>query len=126
MWRRRRQNPNFRKGRLLPLSALVLLSGPFASAPLAAEVVTKLGDFEGVEEPELRYIVATGKFVADDYMNIKDVAPGTVRMTRCCVPSSPSLRRSRCTVTRTTSRAGASSKPHTCLAIADVGTTAPL
>lgn len=62
------------------LSALLCLSGPLV-APLGAATVTKLADFEGVEEPELRYLVATGKFVADDYVNIRDVAPGTVRMT---------------------------------------------
>ncbi|HEY8993672.1 MAG TPA: heparin lyase I family protein [Lacunisphaera sp.] len=48
---------------------------------LPAKTATKLADFEGVEEPELRYIMASGKFVYDDYVNIKDVAPGTVRMT---------------------------------------------
>jgi hypothetical protein len=61
-----------------PLVAYLML---LSTAPLPAEIATKRADFEGIEEPELRYVVATGKFVADDYINIKDVAPGTVRMT---------------------------------------------
>jgi Polysaccharide lyase len=60
-----------------PFAVLMLL---FVSL-LPAEVATKLADFEGIEEPELRYVVATGKFVPDDYVNIRDVAPGIVRMT---------------------------------------------
>jgi hypothetical protein len=53
----------------------------FCAGLLQAETVTKLADFEGIEEPELRYVVATGKFVYEDYVNIKDGGPGTVRMT---------------------------------------------
>lgn len=56
---------------------LVLLAG----GPLGAAVATRLADFEGIEEPELRYLVKTGRFVYDDYANIRDTAPGTVRMT---------------------------------------------
>lgn len=46
-----------------------------------AQVAKKLKDFEGVEEPTQRYIVATGKFVPDDYVNIRDAENGAVRMT---------------------------------------------
>src|SRR6266850_6810840 len=49
--------------------------------------------------------------------------PGTVSMNLRVCPSSPSLRRRRCTVTRTTSRAGGSLYPQTYFAIASVGTT---
>ena len=59
------------------LAFLILAS----AGVLRPEVATRLADFEGVEEPEQRYLVATGKFVPDDYVNIRDVAPGTVRMT---------------------------------------------
>lgn len=52
-----------------------------ASASLCAETATKLKDFEGVEEPTQRYVVATGKFVPDDYVNIRDAGEGAVRMT---------------------------------------------
>lgn len=64
-----------------PLAVLALLSATLLSGPLPSATATKLADFEGIEEPELRYVVATGKFVYDDYVNITDVAPGTVRMT---------------------------------------------
>jgi hypothetical protein len=49
--------------------------------PLSAATATKVADFEGVEEPELRYIVGTGRFVYDDYRNIRDVGDNSVRMT---------------------------------------------
>lgn len=52
-----------------------------AALGLRAETANKLKDFEGVEEPTLRYIVATGKFVPDDYVNIRDAGEGAVRMT---------------------------------------------
>lgn len=48
---------------------------------LRADTAKKLKDFEGVEEPTLRYLVPTGKFVPDDYVNIRDAGEGTVRMT---------------------------------------------
>jgi hypothetical protein len=67
--------------RYSPLAAFALFSAVLGFGPLTAAVATKLADFEGIEEPELRYIVASGKFVYDDYVNIRDVAPGTVRMT---------------------------------------------
>lgn len=60
-----------------PLAFLTLVSAGLSRA----DVASKLAGFEGIEEPELRYIVATGKFAADEYINIKDTAPGTVRMT---------------------------------------------
>jgi hypothetical protein len=60
--------------------ALGVLVPSFAPA-LCADTVKKLSDFEGVEEPCLRYLVATGKFVTDDYVNIRDVGDATVRMT---------------------------------------------
>lgn len=53
----------------------------WAAGTLRAETAKKLADFEGVEEPVLRYVVATGKFVPDDYVNIRDVGEGAVRMT---------------------------------------------
>jgi len=55
--------------------------GALAASTLWADTATKLKEFEGVEEPTLRYIVATGKFVPDDFVNIRDVGEGTVRMT---------------------------------------------
>lgn len=59
------------------MSVLVMVS----TAALSATVVSKLADFEGVEEPERRYVVAEHRFLPDTYVNIRDVAPGTVRMT---------------------------------------------
>jgi len=59
---------------------LLSLSGILPS-PLLAGTATRLADFEGVEEPELRYLVKTGKFVYDDYVNIRDAGEHTVRMT---------------------------------------------
>lgn len=59
--------------------ALVLFTVLAISA--AAATAGKLADFEGVEEPEKRYLVAEKKFVPDDYVNIRDAEPGTVRMT---------------------------------------------
>lgn len=51
------------------------------AASLSGATATKVADFEGIEEPELRYVVATGKFVYDDYANIRDVGEDTVRFT---------------------------------------------
>lgn len=48
---------------------------------LSAATARRLADFEGIEEPELRYVVATGKFVYDPYVNIRDVGDETVRFT---------------------------------------------
>jgi len=56
----------------------LLLSG-IAAASLPAITATKISEFDGIEEPELRYLVATGKFVADEHRNIRDVGDDTVR-----------------------------------------------
>jgi hypothetical protein len=60
-----------------PFACLLLA----AASLLPAEVATRLADFEGIEEPRLRYELAAGRFVSDDYMNIRETAPGIVRMT---------------------------------------------
>jgi hypothetical protein len=52
-----------------------------ALASLRAETATALKDFEGIEEPEVRCVAATGKFEADRFVNITDVGERTVRMT---------------------------------------------
>lgn len=50
--------------------------------PLAhAATATRLKDFEGVEEPEVKCIAATGMFERDKFINITDSGPGVVRMT---------------------------------------------
>ncbi len=59
----------------------VLGLGLAMTSALHADTARQLKDFEGVEEPGLRYVVPTGKFVPDDYVNIRDVGEGTVRMT---------------------------------------------
>jgi len=64
----------------LPASAALpsLTGEPDAKTPPAV-VMRKLSDFEGREEPEQRYIVATGKFEREKIAAITDVAPGTIR-----------------------------------------------
>ncbi len=52
-----------------------------AGVPLLAVTAGNLRSFEGIEEPELRYVIATGKFVYDPYLNITDAGAHTVRMT---------------------------------------------
>jgi hypothetical protein len=61
-----------------PLPVVLAL---LSAAVLPAATATRLADFEGVEEPVKRYLVAEKRFVDDEYVNIRDVAPGTVRMT---------------------------------------------
>lgn len=46
-----------------------------------AETAMRLRDFEGVEEPEVKCLVATGKFERDAFVNIVDAGEGAVRMT---------------------------------------------
>jgi hypothetical protein len=46
-----------------------------------AETATSLKSFEGIEEPEVKYIVASNEFVPDKFVNITDREPGVVRMT---------------------------------------------
>jgi hypothetical protein len=62
------------------LCNLIPLLGAAAAEP-AARVATGVKSFEGVEDPSVRFIVATGKFEKDDFVNIKDVGENTVRMT---------------------------------------------
>jgi len=65
----------------IPVSLICLTLG--LGAPLMRATVTadNLRSFEGIEEPELRYIIATGKFVYDPFVNITDVGDHAVRMT---------------------------------------------
>ncbi|HYC73073.1 MAG TPA: heparin lyase I family protein [Opitutaceae bacterium] len=63
---------------LRPVRFAVACSVPVA---LGGATATKVSDFEGVEEPELRYVVAEGRFVYDSYVNIRDVGEETVRFT---------------------------------------------
>jgi hypothetical protein len=46
-----------------------------------AESATSLKSFEGIEEPTIKYLVATNQFLPDSYINITDREPGVVRMT---------------------------------------------
>ena len=52
-----------------------------AASPVLAVTAQNLRSFEGIEEPELRYVIATGRFVYDPYVNITDAGDHTVRMT---------------------------------------------
>ena len=49
--------------------------------PTDAATATRLKDFEGIEEPEVKCIAATGKFERDNFINITDAGERTVRMT---------------------------------------------
>jgi polysaccharide lyase-like protein len=60
--------------------AMAGLAGLLAVA-VQAGTATKLKDFEGIEEPVVKYTVATDKFEHDDFVNITDVGDNTVRMT---------------------------------------------
>ena len=71
---------------LLRARLILVLGGLFSllaaePAESKAKVATGVKSFEGVEDPSVRYIVATGKFEKDDFVNIKDVGDNTVRMT---------------------------------------------
>jgi hypothetical protein len=46
-----------------------------------AMTATNLAGFEGIEEPVLKYVVASKSFVPDSFTNITDVGDNTVRMT---------------------------------------------
>jgi hypothetical protein len=66
----------------IPSVALIYFTlGSGLAVPALAVTADGLRSFEGIEEPELRYIVATGKFVYDPFVNITDVGDHTVRMT---------------------------------------------
>jgi hypothetical protein len=61
-----------------PLAAIALA----ALAPPAARAVeaTGLANFDGLEEPALRYYPARGAFLPDGFVNITSPAPGVFRM----------------------------------------------
>lgn len=59
-------------------AAVVLLAG---APPADAGVATKVNDFEGTEDPKVKYLVKDDKCVPDDYSNITDAGDDTVRMT---------------------------------------------
>jgi hypothetical protein len=65
-------------GMKLFLAVLALGSVALTAPALTA---TNLAGFEGIEEPDVKYIVADRKFVPDDFTNITDVGSNTVRMT---------------------------------------------
>src|ERR1039458_3233850 len=49
--------------------------------PVFAATATNLASFEGIEEPEVKYLVAGKSFVPDSFVNIADAGSNTVRMT---------------------------------------------
>lgn len=51
------------------------------SLSLYGQTARRLKDFEGVEEPVIRYVAATRQFVPDSFVNITESGAGTVRMT---------------------------------------------
>ncbi|HTQ30661.1 MAG TPA: hypothetical protein VMI53_05570, partial [Opitutaceae bacterium] len=67
--------------KIIPVSLLCFALGLGGSAQVLAVTAENLRSFEGIEEPELRYVIATGKFVYDPYLNITDAGAHTVRMT---------------------------------------------
>src|ERR1039457_2522604 len=52
----------------------------FVASAFAA-TATNLAGFEGIEEPEVKYLVAGKSFVPDSFVNITDTGSNTVRMT---------------------------------------------
>jgi hypothetical protein len=62
------------------LAFVCFLWGGLSLTPLRAETATRLKNFEGVEEPVVRYVIPSGKFERDDFVNITDVGDNTVRM----------------------------------------------
>ena len=52
----------------------------FVASAFAA-TATNLASFEGIEEPEVKYLVAGKSFVPDSFVNITDAGSNTVRMT---------------------------------------------
>lgn len=60
---------------------LVLIAALACAYPARPETAHRLRDFEAIEEPTVRYIVAEGKFEPDDFLNIADYGDGIVRMT---------------------------------------------
>src|ERR1039457_3767427 len=52
----------------------------FVASAFAA-TATNLAGFEGIEEPEDKYLVAGNSFVPDSFVNITDTGSNTVRMT---------------------------------------------
>jgi len=59
-----------------------------AALAARADTATRLKDFEGIEEPEVRYIAASGKFERDTFVNITDAGDHAVRMTLRYTPES--------------------------------------
>lgn len=79
--------------------AMLAVIGGFA-APARAETAKRLEDFEGIEEPEVKCVAATGKFVRDSFVNITDAAKHTTRMTLRYSPEGWDGDRDRSDVTR--------------------------
>jgi hypothetical protein len=52
----------------------------FVASAFAA-TATNLASFEGIEEPEVKYLVVGKSFVPDSFVNITDAGSNTVRMT---------------------------------------------
>jgi hypothetical protein len=67
------------KSIIAPLAALACFGVLHPSTHAAT--ATRLKDFEGTEEPEVKCIAATGKFERDTHINIADTGSGVVRMT---------------------------------------------
>lgn len=66
----------FLSARLVPFACIWLLN------PVArAETALRLADFEGIEEPAVKWVAATGTFERDPFINITDASARTVRMT---------------------------------------------
>lgn len=57
-----------------------ILAGLLAVLPLGATTATRLGSFEGIEEPLVRYTPAAGTFVPDSFVNITELGDGAFRM----------------------------------------------
>src|SRR5690242_14130225 len=63
-----------------PMIAMTAVAAVYA-ASASAGVATKVKDFEGAEDPKMKYLVKEDKCVPDDFDNITDVGDDTVRMT---------------------------------------------
>lgn len=59
---------------------LVILIWCLSATPLFAATAKNLASFEGIEEPGIRYLVASRSFVPDTFVNITDAGSNTVRM----------------------------------------------
>jgi hypothetical protein len=59
----------------------VMLALGVSATTLFAVTAKNLSSFEGIEEPVLKYMVASNQFVSDNFTNITDAGGNTVRMT---------------------------------------------